>query len=78
MSIFRSPFQILEDHSKIEITPDAFIHMAISFYSAHPEKYGESVKSLEWSVANSLTDFMKNRKLSIRVANGKMLFVEDE
>jgi hypothetical protein len=81
MKVLRSPFQALgvpHDNSEMTITPDAFIHMAISFYSAHPEHYGDSAQSLEWSVANSLRNWMRKHKLCIKIENDKMLFVEDK
>ena len=76
-----SPFQVIgeiKNDSKIDITPKAFIHMAISFYSAQPEEYGDCVKPLEFSVANCLENWLKNHKLCIKIENGQMLFVADK
>lgn len=76
-----SPFQVIGEikkDSKIDITPKAFIHMAISFYSAQPEEYGGSVKSLEFSVANCLENWLRNHKLCIKIEGDNMLFVKDK
>lgn len=81
MSTFNSPFQILGElrkDSKAEITPSAFIHMATSFFSAYPENYGTSPKSLGYSIVEALTCWMTTRHLCIKVEDGKLLFVEDK